>query len=68
MLMRNPASPDRAGTRFSRDPRGAVRHSLVGVETLLDLQRTHGNVFVQRLVLGKPSMIRTGRNLAAAIW
>jgi hypothetical protein len=55
MLKRGPASPSGAGTDLSRNPKIAVRRSPSGVERLLNLQRTHGNAFVQRLVRHKPA-------------
>ncbi|MCM3902534.1 MAG: M35 family metallo-endopeptidase, partial [Pyrinomonadaceae bacterium] len=43
---------------LSSNPTGVVSPSYTGVETLLDLQRTHGNAFVQRLVQRKLTVSR----------
>jgi hypothetical protein len=53
MLRRGAASPNTLSTGSSRDPKCADRRVLSGVATLLDLQRSHGNAFVQRLVQRK---------------
>jgi hypothetical protein len=41
-------SPGKVGAVVSRSPKGALPPALTGVETLVNLQRTHGNAFVQR--------------------
>ena len=46
-------SPGKAVAGLSRNPKSVIRTSISGVEMLLDLQRTHGNAFVQRLVQRK---------------
>ena len=53
MLRRGAASPATLNKGSSRDPKSADRRVLSGVATLLDLQRSHGNAFVQRLVQHK---------------
>lgn len=53
MLKRGPASPGKAGIGFFHNSMSAVHLSLSGVEGLLDLQRTHGRAFVQRLLQRK---------------
>src|SRR5215831_3129980 len=53
MLRRSTASPGTLNKGSSRDPKYADRRFLSGMEKLLDLQRTHGNAFVQRLVQQK---------------
>ena len=58
MLRRGAASPATLNKGSSRDPKSADRRVLSGVATLLDLQRSHGNAFVQRLVQHKMA-IRT---------
>jgi hypothetical protein len=45
---------------LSRNPKSVLRRSLSGVETLLDLQRTRGNPFVQRLAQRKLSVSQPG--------
>jgi hypothetical protein len=54
MLRRDAASPTIASSALSRPRSSAARRSTTksqtAVQTLLDLQRTHGNAFVQRLV------------------
>jgi hypothetical protein len=47
-------------TGLSSYPTGVVSPSYAGPETLLDLQRTHGNAFVQRLVQRKLAVSRPG--------
>ena len=61
MLMRVPDSRSQVGAVSSPDRQRVVRRNFAGVETLLDLQRTHGNAFVQRLVQRKPA-VRRGRD------
>ena len=46
------------GTGLSSNPTSVVSPSFAGVETLLDLQRTHGNAFVRRLVQRKLAVSR----------
>jgi hypothetical protein len=53
MLRRGVFSPSALNTGLSRTPKYADRRVLSGVTTLLDVQRTHGNAFVQRLVQRK---------------
>jgi hypothetical protein len=61
---RGPISPRSVGANSSRNPNRKVRRSLSGVETLLDLQRTHGNAFVQRLVQRRLAVSQTGEQEA----
>jgi Domain of unknown function (DUF4157) len=60
MLRRGPVSPSEVGKDTSRNPKRVVRRSLSGVATLLDLQRSHGNAFVQRLVQRKLAVSQPG--------
>ena len=53
-----PVARGTVGTGLSSNPTSVVSHSFAGVETLLDLQRTHGNAFVQRLVQRKLAVSR----------
>jgi hypothetical protein len=66
MLRRGVVSVGKASAGLSRNSKFLVRRGMSGVEALLDSRRTHGNVFAPHLVQRKLSMIRTGRNLAAA--
>src|SRR5262245_30047438 len=50
MLRRSAALPGTLNKVPSRDPKYEDRRFLSGMAALLDLQRTHGNAFVQRLV------------------
>ena len=50
----------KAGTGLSRNPKSAAHRSITSVETLLDLQRTRGNAFVQRLIQRKLAVSRPG--------
>ena len=59
-LRRSPSSPGKVGACSSRDPKHVVRRSISGVEKLLDLQRSHGNAFVQRLVQRQLALSRRG--------
>src|SRR5262249_8003625 len=52
MLRRGSVSSSTSSTGSCRDSKSALRQ-VPRVETLLDLQRTHGNAFVQRLVQHK---------------
>jgi hypothetical protein len=56
MLRRDPVSPSKISADLSRNQKRVVRRSLSGVATLLDLQRSHGNAFVQRLVQRRPAV------------
>ena len=56
MSRRSPVSPSKVSTDLSCNPKRVVRPSLTLVETLLDLQRSHGNAFVQRLVQRKSAV------------
>ena len=49
-LTRDPTSPGQISQRLSRNRRTQTYRGIPDVEALLDLQRTHGNAFVQRLV------------------
>jgi hypothetical protein len=53
MLKRGPVSHSEIGAKLFRNRRSAVYRNILGVDTLLELQRTHGNAFVQRLVQRK---------------
>ena len=53
-------SPGKSGTGLSRNTKSVIGPSISGVEMLLDLQRTHGNGFVQRLVQRKLSVSQPG--------
>ena len=53
MFKRGPASHSEIGAKLFRNRRSAVYRNILGVDTLLELQRTHGNAFVQRLVQRK---------------
>ena len=49
-LTRDPTSPGQISQRLSRNRRTQTYRGIPDVEVLLDLQRTRGNAFVQRLV------------------
>ena len=49
---RGPVSPSKVSTGLSRNPKRVVRPG----DTLLDLQRSHGNAFVQRSVQRKSAL------------
>ena len=53
MMRRDPVSPGKVSTDLSRNPKNVVRPSSSSAAMLLDLQRSHGNAFVQRLVQRK---------------
>ena len=55
-----PVARGTVGTGLSSNPTGVGFRSFAGVETLLNLQRTHGNAFVQRLVQRKLAVRRPG--------
>jgi hypothetical protein len=46
----SPVARGTVGTGLSSNPTGVGSRSFAGAEAFLDLQRTHGNAFVQRLV------------------
>ena len=50
MLKRGPTSRSQVGAVSSPNRQNLVRRNFAGAERLFDLQRTHGNAFVQRLV------------------
>src|SRR5262245_22388242 len=50
---RGSVSPRSLSAESSRTPKSPVHRSLFGAAALLHLQRTHGNAFVQRMVLGR---------------
>jgi hypothetical protein len=50
MLKRGPTSRSQVGAVSSPDRQSVVRRNFAGAEAFLDLQRTLGNAFVQRLV------------------
>ena len=56
MLRRGPVSPSKVSIGLSRNPKRVVRPDLTLVDTLLDLQRSYGNAFVQRLVQRKSAV------------
>ena len=56
----SPVARGTVGTGLSSNPTGVGFRSFAGVETLLNLQRTHGNAFVQRLVQRKLAVRRLG--------
>jgi len=58
--MRVPDSRSQVGAVSSPDRQRVVRRNFTGVETLLDLQRTHGNAFVQRVVRRKLAVSQAG--------
>ena len=58
--MRVPDSRSQVGAVSSPDRQRVVRRNFAGAETLLDLQRTHGNAFVQRLVQRKLAVSQPG--------
>ena len=58
MLKRGPISRSQVGAVSSPDRQSVVRRHFAGAEAFLDLQRTHGNAFVQRLVQRKLAMSR----------
>ena len=60
MLERGPASQIQVGTVSSSNRQSVVRRNFAGPETLLDLQRTRGNAFVQRLVRRKLAVSQAG--------
>ena len=60
MLERGPASQIQVGTVSSSNRENVVRRNFAGPETLLDLQRTRGNAFVQRLVRRKLAVSQAG--------
>jgi hypothetical protein len=53
MLKRGATSRSQVGAVSSTDRQSVVRRNFSGTEAFLDLQRTHGNAFVQRLVQRK---------------
>jgi hypothetical protein len=58
MLMRVLDSRSQVGAVSSPDRQRLVRRNFAGAEAFLDLQRTHGNAFVQRLVQRKLAVSR----------
>ena len=60
MLRHSPISPGKVNADLSRNPKSVVRRSLTVVETLLDLQRSHGSAFVLRLVQRKLAVSQSG--------
>jgi len=50
MLSRRVVAARRGDAKSSHSAKGIFGHSRFGVESVLDLQRSHGNAFVQRLV------------------
>lgn len=60
MLEGGPASQIQVGTVSSSNRQNVVRRNFAGPETLLDLQRTRGNSFVQRLVRRKLAVSQAG--------
>ena len=56
MSRRGPVSPSKVSIGLSRNPKRVVRPDLTLVDTLLDLQRSYGNAFVQRLVQRKSAL------------
>jgi len=58
--MRGPDSRRQVGAVSSPGRQRVVRRNFAGPETLLDLQRTHGNAFVQCLVQRKLAVRRLG--------
>ena len=55
MLSRGAAASRMARTRSSHNSKNVFGHSRSGAESILELQRTHGNAYVQRLLRGSPS-------------
>ena len=53
MLQRGARALGKNSTCLSRNPESDVRRTLSSMKTLLGLQRTHDNAFVQRLVQRK---------------
>lgn len=60
MLTRGLASPSKAGTGLSHKQENVGSPRISGINTLLHLQRTHGNAFVRRLLQGKLSVSQPG--------
>ena len=60
MLKRGPASQIQGGAVSSSNRQSVGPRSFTTVEALLDLQRTHGNAFVQRLVQRKLAVSQQG--------
>ena len=58
--MRGPDSRSQVSAVSSPGRQRVVRRNFAGPEMLLDLQRTHGNAFVQRLVRRKLAVRRHG--------
>ena len=56
MLSRRAVAARRGDAKSSHSAKGIFGHSRFGVESVLDLQRTHGNAFVQRLVRHKQAI------------
>ena len=54
ILSRATVAARRREPKSSHSAKSAFGHSQSGVESVLELQRTHGNAFVQRLVRGAP--------------
>ena len=54
MLTRGLASPSKRRAGLCHNQESVGSRKISGIDTLLDLQRTHGNAFVQRLVQLKP--------------
>ena len=60
MLKRGPASQIQGGAVSSSNRQSVGPRSFTAVEALLDLQRSHGNAFVQRLVQRKLAVSQQG--------
>ena len=60
MLNQSRASQSQLGAVSSHNSKSVVRRGISGSEALLNLQRTHGNAFVQRLVQRKLAVRRLG--------
>ena len=60
MLTRGLASPSKASVGLSRKQENVGSRRISGINTLLNLQRTHGNAFVQRLVQRKLAVSQSG--------
>ena len=60
ILNQSRASQSQLGAVSSHNSKSVVRRGISGSEALLNLQRTHGNAFVQRLVQRKLAVRRLG--------
>jgi len=60
MLRHGPISPGKVSTDLSRNPKNVVCRSSSSAVMQLNLQRSHGSAFVQRLVQRKLAVSQPG--------